>query len=172
MLRLALKSRKPPPPKTFKKYQNIFVIERKYFDKWHLNSYFRPLCNVLVKEANDLIKKHAVSLFLNHEKVDQWRPILHSKYFDDFVKKYQFKMETLANAWEWIKPGNFCTSLDLKDGFLHIPIHKTSKKFLRFKWLNQFLEWQVLVFGLTCSPRVITKILKLVVDFWDLLGVS
>ena len=143
--------------------------------------------NVLVNEANDLIKKHAVSVVepVNGQyissyfavpkprKIDQWRPILNLKYFNNNVKKYKFKMETLANVREWIKPGSFCTSLDLKDAFLHIPIHQSSKKFLRFKFLNQLLEWQVLVFGLTCSPRVITKILKPVVAFlrltWSIL---
>ena len=93
--------------------------------------------NVLVNEANDLIKKHAVSVVepVNGQyissyfavpkprKIDQWRPILNLKYFNNNVKKYKFKMETLANVREWIKPGSYCTSLDLKDAFLHIPIH-------------------------------------------------
>ena len=52
-------------------------------------------------------------------------------------------------------------------------MHPDSKKYLRFRWLNEILEWQVLVFGLTCSPRVITKVLKPVIAFlrltWNIL---
>ena len=143
--------------------------------------------DILVQEANDLLNKHAVSVvepvddqYISSyfavpkpRKPDSWRPILNLKYFNDFIKKYRFQMETLASVREWIKPNSYCTSLDLKDAFLHIPIHKHSKKYLRFHWLNKLLEWQVLVFGLTCSPRVITKVLKPVVAFlrltWNIL---
>ena len=143
--------------------------------------------DVLVNEANDLLNKHAVSVVApvdgqyisayfavpKPRKVDQWRPILNLKFFNNFVKKYKFKMETLSSVREWIKPNSYCTSLDLKDAFLHIPIHNESKKFLRFIWLQKIYEWQVLVFGLTCSPRVITKVLKPVIAFlkltWNIL---
>ena len=143
--------------------------------------------DVLVNEANDLLNKHAVSVVApvdgqyisayfavpKPRKVDQWRPILNLKFFNIFVKKYKFKMETLSSVREWIKPNSYCTSLDLKDAFLHIPIHNESKKFLRFIWLQKIYEWQVLVFGLTCSPRVITKVLKPVIAFlrltWNIL---
>ena len=55
--------------------------------------------------------------------------------------------------------------MDLKDAFLHIPINKSFKKFLTFQWLESLFEWQVLPFGLKCSPRVLTKVLKPVVAF-------
>ena len=98
-------------------------------------------------------------------KVDAWRPILNLKHFNLHVTKFKFAMETLSKVREWIQPGAFCVSLDIKDAFLHIPMHKDSKKFLRFKWLGEILEWQVLVFGLTCSPRVITKVIKPIIAF-------
>ena len=56
-------------------------------------------------------------------------------------------------------------SIDLKDAFLHIPINESFRKFLRFQWLESLFEWQVLPFGLKCSPRVLTKVLKPVVAF-------
>ena len=55
--------------------------------------------------------------------------------------------------------------MDLKDAFLHIPINESFRKFLRFQWLGSLFEWQVLPFGLKCSPRVLTKVLKPVVAF-------
>ena len=135
--------------------------------------------DVLVNEALQLKFKNAVhgvtsvmgqyvsSYFAvpKPRKIDQFRPILNLKYFNNYVKKYKFHMETLSNVRDWIKPHAYCIGLDLRDAFLHIPIHKDSKKYLRFKWLNELLEWQVLPFGLTCSPRVITKVLKPIIGF-------
>ena len=52
-----------------------------------------------------------------------------------------------------------------KDAFLHIPINASFWKFLSFEWFGSLLEWRVLPFGLKCSPRVITKVLKPVLAF-------
>ena len=70
--------------------------------------------DILVQEANDLLNKHAVSFvepvdgqYISSyfavpkpRKIDQWRPILNLKYFNDFIKKYRFQMETLASVRE------------------------------------------------------------------------
>ena len=49
--------------------------------------------------------------------------------------------------------------------YLHIPIHAESQKLLRFSRIRKLLEWIVLPFGLTCSPRVLTKVLKPIIAF-------
>ena len=135
--------------------------------------------DVLVKEAIDLKRKSAVTVVEHCQgeyvssyfavpkphRENQFRPILNLKYFNDFVKKYKFSMESLKSVKDWIRPGYFCTSLDIKDAFLHISINKSSRKYLRFNWLGELLEWCSLVFGLTSSPRVITKVLKPVISF-------
>ena len=143
--------------------------------------------NVLVNEALDLKLKAAVSVVSPEpsqyissyfavpkpHRDNQFRPILNLKNFNKFVKKYKFSMETLSAVRDWLRPNAFCIGLDIKDAFLHIKINQESKKFLRFKWLGELLQWEVLVFGLTCSPRVITKVLKPVVAFlratWSIL---
>ena len=95
----------------------------------------------------------------------KFRPILNLKRFNKYVKKYKFTMEHLSSVRDWIRPGAWCVGLDLKDAFPHIPIHKDSWKFLRFQWLGELLEWVALPFGLTCSPRVITKVIKPIIAF-------
>ena len=32
-------------------------------------------------------------------------------------------------------------------------------------WLGELLEWQVLVFGLTCSPQILTQVIKPIIAF-------
>ena len=66
---------------------------------------------------------------------------------------------------EWIKCGAYCVGIDLKDAFLHIPIAARFQKFLRFCWLGTLFQWIVLPFGLRCSPRVLTKVLKPVMAY-------
>ena len=117
-----------------------------------LSSSFIPtlLLSLMVDEANELKKKGAVSVVdhLDGEYISSYfavpkprspgkfRPILNLKYFNKCVKKYKFKMETLASVREWIREGSFCTGLDLKDAYPHIGMHESSKKYLRFAWLG------------------------------------
>ena len=74
-------------------------------------------------------------------------------------------MEGLKQVRDWIQQDAWFCGMDLKDAFLHIPINAAFWKFLRFKWLDQLLEWRVLPFGLKCSPRVLTKVLKPIMAF-------
>ena len=142
---------------------------------------------VLVDEAKDLKGKKAVDVVSHCEgeyissyfavpkprSPGKFRPILNLKHFNHYVKKYKFTMEHLRSVRDWIKPGAWCIGLDLKDAFPHIPIHKESRKYLRFHWLGELLEWVALPFGLTCSPRVLTKVIKPIVAFlrstWNIL---
>ena len=55
--------------------------------------------------------------------------------------------------------------LDLKDDFLHVPIGKKSRKFLRFSFEGTLYEFSCLPFGLNISPYVFTNILKPVVNY-------
>ena len=138
-----------------------------------------PAHEILISEAIELKKKAAVSV-VSHTKGEyissyfavpkprspgKFRPILNLKYFNACVKKYKFTMETLKAVRDWIRPGAWCVGLDLKDAFPHIPMHLESRKYLRFHWLGELLQWDALPFGLTCSPRVITKVLKPVMAF-------
>ena len=154
------------PPRQLKVPSNPKVVDSKAHE-------------VLVNEANELLAKGAVTVVDPCEdqyvstyfavpkprRIEQYRPILNLKVFNLNVKKYKFTMETLQSVREWIKPGFYCVSLDIKDAYLHIRVHKSSRKYLRFNWLGQLIQWCVIPFGLTCSPRVLTKILKPVIAF-------
>ena len=39
------------------------------------------------------------------------------------------------------------------------------RKFLRFQWGGKLLEWQVLPFGLKCSPRILTSMVRPIAGF-------
>ena len=95
----------------------------------------------------------------------KYRPILNLKKMNKSIKKYKFKMECLSQVRTWIQEGAWMCVIDLKDQYLHVPVNEMFHKFLRFSWLGQLYQWVVLPFGLKCSPRVVTKILKPVMGF-------
>ena len=74
-------------------------------------------------------------------------------------------MEELKIVRKWFQRNAWCAGLDLKDAFLHVPMHPKARKFLRFKWNKKLYEWQVLPFGLKCSPRVLMFMVKPILRF-------
>ena len=138
-----------------------------------------PAFEVLKQEASDLLSKESIAPVTSVEgqyvssyfavakarSPGKFRPILNLKRFNKSVKKYKFRMEGVRQVRDWMQKDAFFCGMDLKDAFLHVPIHKSFRKFLRFQWLESLFEWQVLPFGLKCSPRVLTKVLRPVVAF-------
>ncbi|OMJ18388.1 hypothetical protein AYI69_g7046 [Smittium culicis] len=60
---------------------------------------------------------------------------------------------------------DFLTSLYLNDVFLHILIHKSCRKFLRFVWNGRYYQFRVLLFGLSLSRQTFAKVLRLVLSW-------
>ena len=56
------------------------------------------------------------------------------------------------------------SSIDLKDAYFLIPVHASSRKYLRFIWKNQIFEYQCIPFGLNTAPWLYTKIMKPVIN--------
>ena len=135
---------------------------------------------VLDKEVNDLLAKAAIKeVALVHGQFvssyfavpkskrvpDKWRPILNLKKFNDFVHHMKFQMEELKWVRNWLKQFFYCAGINLKDAFLHIALLEAIRKFFRFKWNGKLYEWQVLPFGLKCSPRILRKMVKSILVF-------
>ena len=74
-------------------------------------------------------------------------------------------MEEIKIVRKWFQKNAWCAGLDLKDTFLHVPMHPKVRKFLIFKWGKKLYEWQVLPFGLKCSPRILTFMVKPILRF-------
>ena len=81
-------------------------------------------------------------------------------------------MEDVRMVRKWFQGGTMCAGLDLKDAFLHVPMHAKVKKFLRFKWKGKLYEWQVLPFSLECYPRILTLMVEPIIKFLQGRGIS
>ena len=85
------------------------------------------------------------------------RFILNLKHLNSFVVKEHFKLEDSRSVSKLLEKGMFMASLDLKDAYYTIPIHRTHRKFLRFRYNGCLYEFLCLPFGLSSAPYVLQK---------------
>lgn len=99
-------------------------------------------------------------IFPRPKKSGGVRIILNLCKLNHYVEYEHFKMETLNAVLGLMKQNCFMGSIDLKDAYYSINIDTNFRKFLRFIWDDQLFEFSCLPMGLTCSPRIFTKLLK------------
>lgn len=129
----------------------------------------QEVASLLEKQAVSIIEEDVEgfysSLFAIPKKSGGFRPIINLKYLNKFIKYEHFKMENLNSLKHVIRQRDWFLKLDLKDAYLTVPINAIHKKFLRFKWKNKTYQFNCLPFGLSCAPRVFTKLLKPIISF-------
>lgn len=69
----------------------------------------------------------------------------HSSLVNRFVLQTLFKMETACSMIDYIREGDFMLSVELKDAFSQLPVHKCSRKCLPFA---------IYQFSLVIAPQV------------------
>lgn len=132
--------------------------------------------DIIDNEVNKLAKKQVVELcdmdvntctyeyisgiFIRPKKDGSHRLILNLKSLNEHIEHLHFKMETLKFAITCVKKDVWFASVDLKDAYYSVPIHSSSRPFLRFIWNGKKYQFTCLPNGLSCAPRVFTKLLK------------
>ena len=99
-------------------------------------------------------------IFLRHKPDGTYRMILNLRAFNEFVQYHHFKMDTLEMAVKMMKPGCFMASIDLKDAYYTVPIFHAHQKYLKFIFNGTLYQYTCMANGLSCAPRVFTKLLK------------
>lgn len=132
---------------------------------------------LISQEVNELLQKGAIQkipftrdgfysrLFLVPKKGGSMRPVIDLSSLNKFIVNEHFQMENLGCVKTLLLPGDFMTNIDLKDAYLSVPVHETSRKFLRFLWKGKSYQFKALPFGLCSAPRIFTKVLKPVAAF-------
>ena len=92
------------------------------------------------------------------------RPVIDLSSLNKFIVNEHFQMENLSYL-KTFSPGDFMTNVDLKDAYLSVLVHESSRKFLRFIWKGACYQFKTLPFGLCSAPRIFTKVLKPVAAF-------
>ena len=99
-------------------------------------------------------------LFLVPKPHQTWRPVIDLSRLNTFLHIKKFKIETPESIRTSLIPGEWVSSIDLSDAYLHIPIHPNSRKYLRFCYRSQVFQFTALPFRLATAPQVFTMIVK------------
>lgn len=141
----------------------------------------------LEKEITDLLLKGAITpldadhnmplyrsvFFLAPKKTGDWRPIINLRPLNSlYVRPQKFRMETLHQIVPTLSIGSWAVTIDLKDAYLHIPMHPSSRRFLSFQYKGTDYIFKALPFGLSTSPRVFTRVTRVVLAYLRRRGIS
>ena len=98
-------------------------------------------------------------LFVVPKKSGGFRPVIDLKALNKFITCRTFRMETPRSIRDQLRQGEWTTSIDLADAYLHIPIDRAFQPFLRVAVLGQVWQFQAMPFGLNIAPRTFTYLL-------------
>lgn len=90
------------------------------------------------------------------------RPILDLRFLNKFTKKIHFQMDNVKSLKHVLRKGDWAVKLDLEKAYWHLMVEESHRRFLRFWYQEQLMEWNVLMFGLTDAPRIFTMLLRVV----------
>ena len=67
-------------------------------------------------------------------------------------------METTRSIRKALSPGDWVTSIDLKDAYFHIPVLPDFRKYLRVVVEGKAYQFRALLFGLSPAPREFCRV--------------
>ena len=111
-------------------------------------------------------------LFLVPKKTGDLRPVIDLSRLNDHLVIPRFKMETQTSVGASIRENEWTVSIDIQDAYLHVPMARFVRKYLRFMVKGRVYQFTCLPFGLTTSPREFTKLLRPVVQLLWLQGIK
>ena len=103
-------------------------------------------------------------LFLVPKKTVDLRPVIDLSTLNRHMVVQHFKMETQGSVRSAIRSQEWAVSIDIRDAYLHVPMHQAVRKYLRFVVNKKVYQFTCLPFGLATSPREFTKLLRPVVS--------
>ena len=102
-------------------------------------------------------------LFLVPKKTGDLRSVIDLSPLNRHMVMPHFKMETQGSIKTAIRSQEWTVSIDLRDAYLQVLMHRAVRKYLRFVVNKRTHQFTCLPFGLATSPREFTKLLRPVV---------
>ena len=112
------------------------------------------------------------NVFLVRKSTGGWRPVIDLKNLNAHIHAPHFRMFTTSSLLSSVKKGDYVFKIDLQDAYFHVPIHPSSRKYLRFAFENRVYQFQVLPFGLNTAPQVFTRLGHTVTAYLHRQGIS
>jgi len=137
---------------------------------------------ILDLEVQDLLHKGAIEecfdnegvyspMFVVPKKNGKKRPVWDGRYLNSFHKKEHFQMEGLMVVRELLERGDYGAVIDLKDAYFHLLVAVEHRDYLRFHWKGRKFRFRAMLFGLTSSPRIFTKVMRPVIAMFRKQGI-
>ena len=142
-----------PMVRTFSKDPAKQVLLRDHISEMLLKQAIEPVVNPLSPGFYSRI-------FLVPKRTGGFRPVIDLSVLNLYLKPIHFKMETAESIRSSLTPGMWTFSIDLKDAFFHIPIHPSSRKFLRIEFQGKTYQFRALPFGVKIAPWLFTTVFK------------
>jgi hypothetical protein len=99
-------------------------------------------------------------IFLVPKKSGGWRPVFDLSSLNRFLVIPRFKMESALSIQRSLRSDKWAISIDVKDAYLHVPVHKSSRKFLKVAFRDKVFQFRVLPFGVATAPYIFTRIVR------------
>ena len=119
---------------------------------------------MLLKGATEVVQSPSPGfysrMFVVPKITGGWRPIIDLSPLNKFVAKEKFSMECPRTVLLSLQKSDWLTSIDLQDAYFHIPIHKSSRPYLRFQWRGTVYQFRALCFGLSTAPFIFTRVFQ------------
>ena len=112
------------------------------------------------------------NVFLVRKASGGWRPVIDLKNLNAHIHAPHFRMFTTSSVLSSVEKGDYAFKIDLQDAYFHVPIHPSSRKYLRFAFENKVYQFRVLPFGLNTAPQVFTGLGHTVTAYLHRQGVS
>jgi hypothetical protein len=110
-----------------------------------------------VEQVHNVHSPGFYNFLFTREKPDgSLRPIIDMKPLNKYIAAPHFKQETMQSIRASLIPGEWTTSLDLKDAYMHILMPKQIRKYFRFTVGHSVYQFRVLPFGLNVAPKIFT----------------
>jgi len=95
----------------------------------------------------------------------KYRLVLDFRWLNSHLHHLSCRYETLKVLRDVLETNDYMFSLDISDGFHCVPIAERDRKFLTFNIEGVgLIQCAALPFGLTCSPYVFTKCMRVLVE--------
>lgn len=110
-------------------------------------------------------------IFLRPKRDLTFRMILDLSRLNRHLEYHHFKMEGLKTVKDLITPGCYMSTIDIKDAYYSVPIHRDFQKYLKFEWQGKLYKYTCFPNGLGPCPRIWTKLLKPVMAHLRQIGI-
>ena len=126
--------------------------------------------NGVVEEVTDLSSPGFYSpLFVRPRSKDspnKWRCIFNTSKLNKFIKAPKFRMESTDSIRQLLNLNEYAVKLDLSDAYLHVPLHKKFRPYMRFWHKGKAYQFRSISFGANFSPWIFSYLMSVCMKFF------